>query len=781
MNSSVIKAFYAFPSKPASLKETILLAVDVINKKNIVKILPWTELNPNGKVIISQILKRIDESDLFLCDISGLNPNVCFELGYAIAKNKRVWLTYDKSDSNNIELIKKFNIIQSIGHEGFLNDNDLVKAFFKQQPYSETEESILQDYKTLIENHKDSYNFQDILFFKSIIDHTASSKLTKFIEDLKRKTITIDYLENSYQPLETTLINILRSKIFIAHLLSNKMPNNQIMNSKYSFFAGLAVGFDKKTLLIAPVPYETPLDYKDILLLHETANSCVEQVKDWIFPILSRGEIIPKKDKGDEKELLLLRFALGDGQAEHEENELSDFFVKTSQYNIALNSTMGIFIGRKGTGKTTNLFEVRDHFLQNNTNLVIIIKPLSFRLEAYVKLINNYFKEIDIQSELTEKIWEFVIFSTIAFELYEQINNKPAYYELKSEEIKFKGFVENNLNVINNDFGDKINYIYDETEKLFNAGENPKKILQVVFDKFISDIKRMLNAILKKYTKIIILVDNLDKAWDFSRDVESQCKIIFGLIGLQNSLKKTINNGNSEIRLLIFLREDIFNHVKKIAREPDKILLSTHRIEWNDKELLLRVIEERFIFFDNNLNHESVWTELFCQKINNIPIRDYIYSIIIPRPRDLIYFVYCAINESINHQHNIIQESDLKKSQKDYFEFLLANTTTEYQLFYPRIKDLILSFYGSKEKIHYSTLQKKIKKYTCTGYDIDEIVKLLINISFIGIEINNIVQFAFNDLDTEKLYNYYLSEKKKIFKSINIKIHPAYYSGLQQI
>lgn len=47
----MISAFYAFPSTPATLPETLLEAISIINKKRYVQITPWTELKPTGLII----------------------------------------------------------------------------------------------------------------------------------------------------------------------------------------------------------------------------------------------------------------------------------------------------------------------------------------------------------------------------------------------------------------------------------------------------------------------------------------------------------------------------------------------------------------------------------------------------------------------------------------------------------------------------------------------------------------------------------------------------------
>ncbi len=40
----------------------------------------------HGGTVLGTILRRIDEADVLIFDISGNNPNVLFELGYAVAR-----------------------------------------------------------------------------------------------------------------------------------------------------------------------------------------------------------------------------------------------------------------------------------------------------------------------------------------------------------------------------------------------------------------------------------------------------------------------------------------------------------------------------------------------------------------------------------------------------------------------------------------------------------------------------------------------------------------------
>src|SRR4051794_9993007 len=58
---------------------------------------PISPIHIGAEVIQAQIVKNLHESDLVLCDISTLNPNVFFEFGIRTALDKPVCLVADSA------------------------------------------------------------------------------------------------------------------------------------------------------------------------------------------------------------------------------------------------------------------------------------------------------------------------------------------------------------------------------------------------------------------------------------------------------------------------------------------------------------------------------------------------------------------------------------------------------------------------------------------------------------------------------------------------------------
>ena len=60
----------------------------------------WEKMRINGKLIYKDIIKQIDGAAIFACDLTYLNANVFFELGYAIGKKKTLSIFLNPSVVN---------------------------------------------------------------------------------------------------------------------------------------------------------------------------------------------------------------------------------------------------------------------------------------------------------------------------------------------------------------------------------------------------------------------------------------------------------------------------------------------------------------------------------------------------------------------------------------------------------------------------------------------------------------------------------------------------------
>ena len=244
--TQTIACFFAYPSKPVALAETIETTIGNLNTTGYVYVESWKHLQVSGKIVIGEICKAINTAQLILCDVTHLNSNVLFELGYAVAKNKRVWLALDTSLPKAVSDYKQLKVLSSIGYASYRNSTDLVRAFLEDQPFSSLENTL---YTSLISPIlQESPRPPKLLYLKCPIETESSQRLSQLLAASHIDTIIDDPAEVSIQSLNWYADQITNSCAVIAHLLDEERSlTDATQNAKYAFISGLAYGLGKTT------------------------------------------------------------------------------------------------------------------------------------------------------------------------------------------------------------------------------------------------------------------------------------------------------------------------------------------------------------------------------------------------------------------------------------------------------------------------------------------------------------------------------------------------------
>jgi len=169
-----INCFFAYSSS-TEIGNTIDNAIKLINK-NIpeVNILSWKKIQVSGKIISDQVIKQIDEAQLFICDLTDMNKNVLFELGYAIAKNKRIWIVLDTNLGLFDEYDKKLSMLTTVAYVKYENANDLFKKFRQDAPYNDLNATIYQQIENVLLQAEQRQQNSILFYLKSPFSTDAS-------------------------------------------------------------------------------------------------------------------------------------------------------------------------------------------------------------------------------------------------------------------------------------------------------------------------------------------------------------------------------------------------------------------------------------------------------------------------------------------------------------------------------------------------------------------------------------------------------------------------------
>lgn len=182
----------------------------------------------NGTGIIqTEILNSIFSSDIVICDISGSNPNVMFELGLRIALNKRVLVIYDNSKNTNKGVPFDINAIPYLEYSEDLNRFQMKK--FEENLKVKIQELLKEDGNSYINTYGEF--LKNYIINKKEIDISIGDLILEKIEKLERKLT--DNVKNSSEDSlfwsEPFLIQNLKedfNKSFLIQKLLNSVYND---------------------------------------------------------------------------------------------------------------------------------------------------------------------------------------------------------------------------------------------------------------------------------------------------------------------------------------------------------------------------------------------------------------------------------------------------------------------------------------------------------------------------------------------------------------------------
>lgn len=742
---SSITCFVAYPSKPRSIAETIETAIRMINDTNLVKVVGWRSLLLTGKIVINRICDAIDKSDLFFCDMTILNSNVLFELGYAIAKKKSIWITLDTSYSDALANYKQVRMLTNVGFAEYHNAGEILNRFLSEQPYLNLNQPLYAD---VIESSLLRKTGQpSLMYMKSAVNTEASARLTRRLQKSPiQRLVMDDPSEVAVQTFAWYAENIISAHAIIAHLLDeNRSENFFIQNAKYSFVSGLAFGLQKPIIMLAHSPYDPPFDYQDLLRVHNSAAECLKIADEWLSPLEEEYEAALQKytvqKRSSSTALVLQRIHLGDQFAENEQRELLDYFIITAPFSDAIHTTQSlIYVGRKGSGKTANLYKIASELGSSRQNHVCIVKPVDYDVEGIFSLLKLSIP-ISEQGFMIESLWKYLIYTQIAISVYDEINNRPSHIPFEDEERDFRAFIESNPHLIQPDFTVRMeNAIHNLCEIDFSqtSTEQRTRISEVLHTRMLATLRKHLGQVLHEKQKVFVLIDNLDKAWEPRQDLSILSDFIFRLLSVSRTISAEFRRSGPQwqevnVALIIFLRSDIFSYIIAHAREADKLVFST--IRWDDPRLLQRVIEERFInSLEGQITPNEVWADYFVESVRGTETKKYIAQSIIPRPRDMINFCKASLAQSINRGHTRIEEEDILYAEHEYSLYAYLTLVTETKPIFPNIEDFLYEFAGSAEIVSIDDITKFVKQAGLDVEKVSDLIQLLADSLFFGLE-----------------------------------------------
>ena len=766
------KVLFLYPSEPKLIASTIENAADTLTKKYSKKeFLTWKNIKTEGKIIFCQICKEIFSSSLVICDITTLNFNVLFEIGFIMGLSKTFIPIFDTSFGNNKLLLTKIGFLDTVGYKQFVNSEDLVKIIEDNVSEEKVHQSSTLD------------TFKPIYYIKSPIDTDGSLKITASLKKSWFRFRLFDPSEKARLSLNEAIREVDKSRAIVAHLLSPERGEVALIhNARCAFVAGIGMASQKRVLLIQEGKVIHPIDYRDIIKDYEDVNH-INLIMDDFFRDLVETLQSPVKSIESVQRSILEDIDIGDTAAENEIENLKTYFIRTGEFTAARRGHAQLIIGRRGSGKTALFYSLRHHIgPERQSTLILDLKPEGYQFAKLNETLLEKFSP-SIQQHTVTAIWDYIILLELTHKIINDKNEinisyrNPDRLQLWN---KIKDEYRFHRNIEEGDFSERINDLID---KIIERAPKEKKILstpeitQFVFLHDIKPLRELLVNYLKDKEEVWLLFDNLDKNWLVKKGHEYEVIILQCLLNGCRKLQRMLSKENVNFHSAIFIRDDIYSFF--LNKIPDRGKDQVVYLLWEDIEVLKEIFKSRVeMGTEISNNADDVWSNIFDLHVKSQNSFMYLIERTFMRPRDMLTFINHSIQTAINRGHNRVSENDVLHAEKIYSRDLFQSLVNEIRDINPDFENILYCFLETKRNLYKSELIEILQQGGVPNEEMENVIETLLWSCFLGIVTSDFSEryaysVGYNIKKLLKLSDWVKNENSEIIFSI----HP----GLKEV
>ncbi len=280
-----------------------------------------------------------------VADITRLNFNVVYEVGYAIGVKKRAILVLNEAIISDDRLTREVGIFDTLGYMKYSPAHELsdfLCGLTDLAPLSYAASAINRKAPVYVIAPREKTEAEIHLF----------SRLKKQARLFYR---SFDPEEHGRLSARDAIDNVAASHGVVLPLLSSNRVGEKAHNLRCAFVAGLSHGMAKATLLLQAGDEPIPLDLRDYVRSFTSLDSINPFIAEFAPQITERLQQ-EESVVGMQRHGVLDELFVGASAAENEFTELGAYYLQTDEYHRVLRGEIRIVVGRKGSGKTALSF-----------------------------------------------------------------------------------------------------------------------------------------------------------------------------------------------------------------------------------------------------------------------------------------------------------------------------------------------------------------------------------------------------------------------------------------
>jgi hypothetical protein len=722
-------SLFLFGQHPSEISSTIESSVEKLQTMASSKRwITWKNLDVPGQIIFCEICKAMRHTDLVVADVTTLNFNLMFEIGFAIGLRLPVLPIRNTKYIEDKYQFDELGILDTLGYFDFQTSNDL-KDYLIANPTR----ARLHINVPVLNNESPLY------VVKAPVDSDGTIKMLSVIKKSRLRFRLLDTRETGRVSLHEVYKNTLCSRAIFLHLLNESYQNAKVHNARCAFIAGLGMATGKRVVMLQQYQQPQPIDYRDVVLTYDHPK----KIHEMLIPAL--GEVI--------EQIQTMRFVptalpitqlekldLGDLAAENEIKALDSYFIPTAQYHKAKQGHARLVVGRKGTGKSALFYSLRSIFRPLKTHLVLDLRPEGHQL---VKLREFVLAGLSggYQQHLLTAFWNYLLIVEIAYQIAK--HERAAYYRdarLRNAFDRIDAEFPDETDEEQADFSERLLRLVNEVTERRNQMAEPQSnadITQIVYSRQIRELVEALTEYLSITRRSVwILIDNLDKGWPIHSVLSEDISILRSLLEATRKLERQFESRGVELHSVTFIRNDIYQHLILESAERGKETAAL--LDWNDPEVFKQLLARRLSSgLNGDMGFDALWAQFFPSHVKGEESFQFILNRTLMRPRELLRFMRECIDVGLNRQRQRLMEDDILQAEQTYSSDALVDVCLEMRDVNLKFGDVPYAFIGSTVVLSKADATKRLKDAGIQPGEISQAIDTLLWFGVIGIYLDD--------------------------------------------
>jgi hypothetical protein len=735
--------FVAYPSHPTAVGQTVEAAVrSLADTFGIRDVETWRESNVVGQFITTRVLEQIEGRNCLIADITELNFNVTFEIGYAIGRARSLILVRDSAVEAHEPKIDDVGIFDTIGYREYQNSVELADIL---RAITGAEAIKVPSVKL---NTKSPVYLIEALY--------KSDAVTRMVARVKKARLSFRSFDPHEQPRLSgveAIQNVAQSYGVLLHLLPNRIKDAPTHNMRVAFLAGLATGMAKPLLILQEGDEPVPIDYRDLVAPFYNLGHIDEAIAEFATRVAealqTRDEDVPEVER-----TFLETLTLGASAAENELKDLSHYYLETDAFRRARRGEVRIAVGRKGSGKTALFLQLRDQVRRLPVNVVLDLKPEGYKLLKFKEDVLSLLQEGTVDHTLTA-FWEYLLLLEICRKVLE--NDKVRHMRdgrLYEPYRRIAEAYESDEYVAEGDFSERMSTLLQRIRQDFDAKYRERavrrlsqaEVTELLYRHDVAALRREVNTYLRFKRELWLLFDNLDKGWPTHGIKTEDLVILRTLLEATRKLERELNREDIEAHTLIFLRNDVFELL--MEEIPDRGKEVRAGVDWTDSDMLRELLRRRIVF--NGLPadepFENVWRRICVTHVDGEETSQYLIDRSFMRPRALLDIVNHCRGAAVNLGHPRIEGDDIKKGLAAYSTDLVRDIGLEIRDVMPEGEEALYAFIDAPARVSERVLrEERLQPFGLTAEQVTQLIDTLLWYGVLGlVRADNEIEYIYS-------------------------------------